>query len=364
VIGSSPLTVGKVTASVSAPSEVTAGEPFEVTWEGPGNPQDYVTIVSVGTPDGEYGPYGYTKRGNPVRVQAPRDPGVYVVRYQTGQSNRVLATATSTTTVVAGASTGRLRIQGGGDADSGRPAGAVEVILDASGSMLQRIGNRRRIELAREALVGLTGSALPEGVPFALRVFGHREAGSCRTDLEIPLTPLNRAEAAARIQSVESKNLAKTPIAASLAKVREDLAGVDGPHLVILVTDGEETCDGDPAAAIDALRNGGIEVRVNIVGFAIGDLATREDFERWARRGGGSYTDASNGEDLARAVREALRPPFEVLANGEVVATGIVDGQPLELPVGRYEVRLLSSPARDLGSVEVTADEEVSLTSN
>ena len=129
-------------------------------------------------------------------------------------------------------------------------SGAVEVILDASGSMLQRLEGERRIEIAKAAVEHLLGDVLPAGAPFALRVFGHREADSCRTDLEIALAPLEVAMARSKVRGVEAKNRAKTPIGASLLAAKDDLAGVEGPATVVLVTDGEETCEGDPPAAI------------------------------------------------------------------------------------------------------------------
>jgi hypothetical protein len=235
----------------------------------------------------------------------------------------------------------------------GPGSGAVEVILDASGSMLQRLGGERRIEIAKNALTGLVRSVVPASTPFALRVFGHREANSCRTDLEIPLAPLQPAAAASRIGGLQAMNLARTPIAASLARVREDLAGVTGPVVVVLVTDGEETCDGDPAAAIRALRTAGLDVRVNIVGFAIDELRLREEFESWARAGNGRYVEANDGEQLASAMSASLRTPFEVLANGTVVATGVVNGEALQLKAGTYRIRLPGSAARDLGEVTI-----------
>src|SRR5690606_37707119 len=97
----------------------------------------------------------------------------------------------------------------------------------------------------------------PDSVGFSLRVFGHREADSCRTDLEIPAGPLDRAAAAARVASIEAMNLAKTPIGESLRLTAADLAGRPPPHLIVLVTDGEETCEGDAAAAIRGLRAAG-----------------------------------------------------------------------------------------------------------
>ena len=135
-------------------------------------------------------------------------------------------------------------------------------------------------------------------------------------------------------------NLAKTPIGASLLKVRDDLKGVKGPMLVVLVTDGEETCDGDPKAAIQSLRSAGLDVRVNIVGFAVDEVVLKETFREWARVGNGGYFDAQNGEQLKNAMRATLRPTYQVLAGGKVIATGTVNGDPIEIPAGSYKVRI------------------------
>jgi len=356
VLGSATMEVGGVEASVAA-AEPVAGEPFEVTWSGPDNERDFITIVPSGAPEREYENYAYTRRGNPLRLEAPKTPGSYEVRYLTGQAYKTLAAAA--VEVRPSQARGRLKVV----AAEGAPAegaGAVEVILDASGSMLQRLGGERRIELARAALLDLTGDALPEAVPFALRIFGHREADSCRTDLEIPLGPLDRGGAAAAIRSVEAKNLAKTPIADSLRHVEQDLAKATGPRLVVLVTDGEETCGGDPQAVIRGLASAGVDVRVNVVGFAIDELMLKEEFETWARLGGGRYFDASDGEALRQAVRGALRPTFDVLSGAEVVATGTVGGDAVELKPGEYRVR---AAGRVLGPVAVAANEETLVSS-
>ncbi|MGN6486340.1 MAG: hypothetical protein ACTHLT_00790, partial [Devosia sp.] len=134
-----------------------------------------------------------------------------------------------------------------------RQAPATELILDASGSMLQHLGSRRRIEVARTVLKELVTRTLPPGAPLALRVFGTDQPDSCQTYLPVPLTPLDRGATADFIDGVTPVNLAKTPIAASLRAVADDLREATGPRVVVLVTDGEETCGGDPRAEIEAL---------------------------------------------------------------------------------------------------------------
>src|SRR5215210_1018876 len=146
----------------------------------------------------------------------------------------------------------------------------VDLILDNSGSMLQTLSDQRRIDIAKLVLTDLVEETLPSGIPLALRVFGD-EPDSCKTYLAIDLTPLKRDAAVDRIASIESVDGVKTPLAAALERVAADLNGVDGPKIVVLVTDGEETCGGNPQRAIRELVNQGIDVRVNIVGFAVDD---------------------------------------------------------------------------------------------
>lgn len=351
VIGSAPLKVDAVTASLTAPAKVPARSIFEVTWKGPDNSGDFVTIVAATAKEKEFGASnGYTQRGNPVRLEAPRAAGTYELRYITGQSNRTLAR--STITVTPTAALGKLRVVTDSK-DAASAFAAVEFVLDASGSMLQKLGGVRRIDLAKSALTDLARNALPDGTGFALRVFGHKEAGSCRTDLELPLAPIDRNAAVTRIQGLGAMNLAKTPIGASLLKVRDDLKGVKGSMLVVLVTDGEETCGGDPKAAIQSLRSAGLDVRVNVVGFAVDEVVLKETFREWARLGNGAYFDAQDGEQLKNAMRATLRPTYQVLANAKVVATGTVNGDPIEVPLGNYTVRVLGTAATDIGDVAV-----------
>ena len=355
VIGSAPLKVDPVTASLTAPAKVPARSVFEVSWKGPDNSGDFITIVAPTANDKVFGgSNGYTQRGNPVRLEAPRAAGNYELRYITGQSNRTLAR--SAITVTPSAPLGKLRVVTDSTEATGAFA-AVEFVLDASGSMLQKLGGARRIDLAKSALTDLARNALPDGTGFALRVFGHKEAGSCRTDLELPLAPIDRNAAAARIQGLGAMNLAKTPIGASLLKVRDDLKGVKGPMLVVLVTDGEETCGGDPKAAIQSLRSAGLDVRVNIVGFAVDEVVLKDTFREWARVGNGAYFDAQDGEQLRKAMRATLRPTYQVLAASKVVATGTVNGDPIEIPFGNYTVRILGTAARDIGDVAVEGGE-------
>lgn len=253
---------------------------------------------------------------------------------------------------------GKLRVVAAGRKAASSGA-AVALILDASGSMLKRMQGKRRIDVAREVLTEAVRQHVPAGTPLALRVFGHKEVDSCRTDLEMPLAPLDPGKAARVIGGIRAMNLARTPIADSLAAVERDLKGAKGSAAIVLVTDGEETCGGDPAKVIEALKKKGLDVRVNIVGFAIGDAGLEERFASWAELGGGRYFRAQDREGLSDALREALRSPFDVYDRaGHRVAGGTVGGEAVALEPGTYRIEVRANPKRSFEQMEISGGKE------
>lgn len=336
ILGEVSFTVTDVSAKLDAPAEVEGNQRFNVTWQGPGNHGDLLQLVDPAKPGNIAYRYVDREKGNVIAVHAPNLPGEYELRYRT-HGGKVL-TAVPVTITPAKQEPGSLQVIAAKKPRLG-PEDAIEVVLDASGSMLQRQDGDRRIDIAKRTLNALVSDTIPDGTPFALRVFGHKEADTCRTDLEIPLAPLSRAAATARVDGVTAMNLAKTPIADSLRQTRSDLSTVTGERIIVLITDGEETCEGDPAAVIAEMRASGDDVRVNIVGYAIDDVALQETFALWADLGGGEYFNASDEAALAAALTKAVNPSFTVTDEaGVTISEGIAGGGALSLAAGTYRV--------------------------
>lgn len=350
------LQVGGVSASLKAPASVEAGSEFKVSWQGPGNELDYIAVTQTGRPK-DYLNYTYTKRGSPLDLAAPREPGDYELHYLTGRSDVSLARQALKVTPAAGVGTLRVLSAAGDQGGSSADGPAVALILDASGSMLQKLGGTRRIDLARGALDQLVKGGLADQTRVSLRVFGHRKPDACDTELLQALAPLDRKQLSARIAGIEAKNLAKTPIADSLAAVAADLAGVEGSAVVVLVTDGEETCNGDPEAAIRQLQAQGFKMVLNIVGFAVDEHALEKQFQAWAELGGGAYYSAKDGQALARGVLQSVRQPFVLSQNGRRIAAGFAGGEAVPAKAGRYQLSLGGT----VREVEVVADQETTI---
>ena len=249
--------------------------------------------------------------------------------------------------------------------DGRRPAilggdAAIELVVDTSGSMLKPLGDLRRIDVAKQVLAGLVRDDVPAGALVALRTF--RPQRSCDTLLVTPLEPLDPASMAATIDALEVPRKAQTPLARAIAAVAGDLEGVVGPRIVVVVSDGKESCKGDPANEVKRLRDQGLDVTLNVVGLAL-DKASRKSIAGLAELGGGSYFDAADGKSLGAALRAAVSARFEVRdASGAVVERGTIGGDPVEVPMGRYEVAVLTDPVVTFSNVFVRPEADVVLT--
>jgi Mg-chelatase subunit ChlD len=234
-----------------------------------------------------------------------------------------------------------------------RPAdvgSSVAFVVDVSGSMLELLKGKRRIDIARQILVDTVANDVPAATSVAVRVFGRVGGDPCGTELLVPLGPASAARAA--LGGIVATKNAMTPIAEALAAVAGDFGDKPGDKTVVLLTDGRETCGGDPKKTLEELEAKGLSLRVNIVGFALSGAAIRRTFIALAEAGGGTFYDADDA-NLASVLGAAVRADFAVLDGGVVVARGQVGGAPIEVGPGRYRVEVATMPPRVFDDVEV-----------
>lgn len=91
VMARQPLTVKPSAVKLETVEGIPAGYSFEVKWTGPGVNNDYITVSTPETKSGQHKAYNYTKRGNPLTLRAPSQPGTYEVRYINGNDRGTLA---------------------------------------------------------------------------------------------------------------------------------------------------------------------------------------------------------------------------------------------------------------------------------
>lgn len=175
----------------------------------------------------------------------------------------------------------------------------VEIIIDFSGSMSEKIGNNKKIDIARMAVKNAI-NGMSDEVTVGLRAYGHqsvKEAKNCTdTQLLFPFGKINREGIIKSIDSLVPRGW--TPIEYALRQAKNDFSGQDKfQKVIILVSDGEETCGGDPCKAIKELKAAGFDAVINTIGFDVNDIAEKE-LKCIAEASRGVYRSAKDAQEL------------------------------------------------------------------
>lgn len=187
----------------------------------------------------------------------------------------------------------------------------ILVVLDASGSMAEQIDGQKKINIAKKAVTDFLAQ-MPEGVKTGLVVYGHRgtnsqsdKQASCQGIEEVvKLGQNNKTNILNALNSIDSKGW--TPIAGSIDFVNNIFkdSGANNKNYLVLLSDGIESCDGDPLVSAENLK---IETRakLSIIGFA--DNKEIQDYlKKVASWGGGSYVSAQNTQQITKAFNDQL----------------------------------------------------------
>ncbi len=178
----------------------------------------------------------------------------------------------------------------------------VELIIDASGSMAAKMEGKSKMAIAKDVMLGLAVD-LPRDAQVAIRTYGNHRKDDC-SDLSLIASFGSNDVARFRneVQALQPKGM--TPISGSLEAAGRDFAGKEGQHnLVILVSDGQETCHADPCAAAKALHKAGIHLEVNVIGFDV-NAEQRKQLECIANVSGGKYYNASTAGEFKLAASD------------------------------------------------------------
>lgn len=192
----------------------------------------------------------------------------------------------------------------------------VLIILDGSDSMGLNTGNGlTRIAAAKRAILD-TLSQTPGNVNVGLRVYGYdaRPQTACRASQTlVPIGPNNRMQIASRIVGV--RPIGMTPISYSLIEaINQDFAYVNGKKSIILISDGEETCDADPCdVAVDMVRHN-VDVKINVIGLGLSDMDAIRQLKCVAMATKGKFYNVDTAAQLNNAVGDLFHVRQDVHA--------------------------------------------------
>ena len=232
-----------------------------------------------------------------------------------------------------------------------RGAKGLLIVLDHTSSMLEKVGGEVKLDISKSVVSDLLDD-LPLGAKVGLREF----AGCGSSSLLVPVEPLNDV-AAFKAQVMALTGYGATPIDYTLRQIPGDFTGMTGTKLVLLITDGMETCEGDPVKAAQDLLAAGYDLRINVVGFDISRVSqARDQLMAIAQATGGVFLEASSREELRQAL--SLVAPFSYSvydSSGSLVYTGrLGEATQPTLPAGTYRVVINTNPPYVLENVVVS----------
>lgn len=191
------------------------------------------------------------------------------------------------------------------------------LVFDASGSMAGNLNQGIATTIPR---INEVRSALAKVLPSITRfrkvgliTYGPGPYQQCNVQLALKPVP----DAAGLImQEVNALNPAgKTPLTAAVEQAAEVLEYRTKPGLIVVLTDGEETCGGAPCDLGKSLHADAAQLTIHIIGFRMKDFSwTGEqsilDAKCLAERNGGLYLTADAEQDLIEALEKTLGCPM------------------------------------------------------
>ncbi|MEW1824774.1 VWA domain-containing protein [Streptomyces sp. NPDC088196] len=250
----------------------------------------------------------------------------------------------------------------------------VELVLDVSGSMSAKdIDGGSRMAAAKQAFNEVL-DATPEEVQLGIRTLGANYHGNdrktgCKDTAQLyPVGTLNRTEAKTAVATLQPTGW--TPIGPALLKAADDLNGGDGTRRIVLISDGEDTCQPlDPCEVAREIAAKGIGLTIDTLGL-VPDAKTRDQLSCIADATGGTYTSVQHKEELSDRVGQLVdRAADPVVTPVATAGTAQCSSAPT-LKSGLYTdreefgkqrfYRVDVNPGQELrASVSVGADREV-----
>ena len=175
------------------------------------------------------------------------------------------------------------------------------IIFDTSKSMSQK-GIRDEIKLAaaKNTIFDIV-DRIPDGTT-NLSLITYQ---GCRTNTVVNITNTDTSVLKEKVYDVEAEG--NTPIAASLRAAGSELKNKVSKGEIILISDGRETCGGDPCAEAEKLSAyTNIELKVFTIGYSV-DSQTRKQLQCIAKKGGGKYFDAKDKFVLKKVLHHIVR---------------------------------------------------------
>ncbi|GAA0593727.1 hypothetical protein GCM10009001_07380 [Virgibacillus siamensis] len=189
----------------------------------------------------------------------------------------------------------------------------VAILLDSSGSMANMQNGKTRMEIAKEAIKQFVEN-LPEQARISLRVYGHVGTGSkadkkksCSSIEEVyPLASYKKGKFSKALNQFEPAGW--TPMTKAIKELKRNFKKYNSKqntNIVYVVSDGVETCGGNPVKVVKSLSESNISPVVNIIGFQVNNEGHKQ-LKEMAKSAHGRYINAKSKADLVSEFEQTV----------------------------------------------------------
>ncbi|MEI7474759.1 MAG: VWA domain-containing protein [bacterium] len=196
----------------------------------------------------------------------------------------------------------------------------ILIILDASGSMSEKIGNKRKIDIAKDSIINVLNQ-VSDNEKIGLRVYGHVMdfwgLKACEAS-ELKVAISEGSKNLIKEELLKIKPTGATPISYSVEQaLKYDFTGLSGKKRIILVTDGMETCGQSPCDLAVSLMKKGIDLKIDVIGFDIQDKSSLPQLKCISLATKGKFYTANDSQELVNSLENTLN--IETNVSGEIV---------------------------------------------
>jgi Ca-activated chloride channel homolog len=191
------------------------------------------------------------------------------------------------------------------------------LVFDASGSMAGNVNQgiatiMPRIDAVRSALATVL-PAVTRLRRVGLITYGPGPYQQCNVELNLKPTP-NAAELIMHEVNALTPS-GKTPLTSAVRQAAEVLDFRAKPGVIVVLTDGEETCGGSPCELGKELHAAATNLTIHVIGFRMKNFSwTGEqsilDVKCLADQTGGLYVSADTEQELTEALEKTLGCPM------------------------------------------------------
>ncbi|HVZ05787.1 vWA domain-containing protein [Hyphomicrobium sp.] len=186
-------------------------------------------------------------------------------------------------------------------------------VFDASGSMATtdltaRVAHIERVKNAFRRIV----REIPETRRMGLIVYGQGAYNQCDS-IELKLRPTINAGPILMAEIEKITPAGRTPLTQAVHDAAEVLGYRQNPAVIVLLTDGEETCGGKPCDMAQALKSAAADLTIHVIGYRhreAGGLGAVFGARCLAEETGGLYLPVETEDQIVDALRKTLTCPL------------------------------------------------------